>query len=405
MPDHYDRLENRTPAARETALFRDLRHILAVSKPRAPALRLQLKGVDVTRAMTRAKLADIPVLRHADLVRLQSEAVPFGGLVATRMGALARVFVGSDNLISIEGQAKDWWGVGRGLHAAGLRKGSLVLNCFDYDLVADGPMFESGARALCCPVIAAGSAALDRVVDVVARLKPTFYCGTASRLKDILDQSDDRGVEPTSITHALVTGSLTSGLRHELALRGVDVRHAYVDAEMGLVAYESVSNAGMILNENLLLEIVVPGTGNPAAQGTSGEIVVSRINADYPMLRFGTGMISCVLPEASVCGRTNMRLRAPEPPRGDRAPISQATINEIARQFPMLGRIRVIVRRRREGDELHLRIEHGGAAGSLGDGVCALVQSLTRWRGTVEFIAPGSLTEDDAVIVDERSLN
>ena len=132
MPDHYDRLENRTPAARETALFRDLRHILAVSKPRAPALRLQLKGVDVTRAMTRAKLADIPVLRHADLVRLQSEAVPFGGLVATRMGALSRVFVGSDNLISIEGQAKDWWGVGRGLHAAGLREGSLVLNRFDY---------------------------------------------------------------------------------------------------------------------------------------------------------------------------------------------------------------------------------------------------------------------------------
>lgn len=405
MSQHYDRLENRTPAARETALFRDLRHILAVSKPRASALRHQLKGIDVTRVLTRTELAHIPVIRHADVVRLQSEAAPFGGLVATRLGALARVFVGSDDVASVEGHARDWWGVGRALHAAGLRKGSLVLNCFAYDLVADGPMFESGARALCCPVIAAGNADLDRVVEVVARLKPTFFCGTAARLKDILDKSDDRGRGGTSITGALVTGPLTSGLRHELTLRGIGVRHAYVDPEVGLVAYESVSNDGMILNESFLLEIVAPGTGLPVASGTSGEIVVSRINADYPLLRFGTAMISCVLPEASVCGRTNMRLRAPEPPRGDRAPISQANINEIARQFPMLGRMRVIVRRRRDGDELHLKIEHGGIAGSLGDGVCALVHSLTRWRGTVEFVTPGSLSEEDAVIVDERSLN
>ena len=404
MPNHYDRLENRTPAARETALFRDLRHILAVSKPRAPALRHQLKGIDVNRVITRAELAEIPVMRHADVVRLQSEAAPFGGLVATRLGSLARVFVASGDVVSVEGHAKDWWGVGRGLHAAGLRKGSLVLNCFAYDLVSDGPMFESGARALCCPVIAAGTADLERVVEVVARLTPTFFCGTAARLKEILDSADDRGWNKTSITGALVTGPLACGLRHELSLRGIRVQHAYVEPELGLVAYESVSDDGMILNESLLLEIVEPGTGVPVATGASGEVVVSRINADYPLLRFGTGMLSCVLPEESVCGRTNMRLRAPELPRGGRAPISQANINEIARQFPMLGRMRVIVRHR-DGEELHLKIEHGGAVGSLGDGVCALVHSLTRWRGTVEFVTPGSLSEEDALIVDERSLN
>jgi phenylacetate-CoA ligase len=403
MPHHYDRLENRTPAARETALFRDLRHILAVSKPRAPALRHQLKGIDVNRLMTRAELARIDVIRQADIVRLQGETMPFGGLVASRLGALARVYVSDGDLVAVEGQAKDWWGVGRGLYAAGLRKGSLVLNCFSYDLVADGPMFESGARALCCPVVAVGNADVDRITEVMPRLAPTFYCGTAARLKQILDRSDERGLGKSSITAALVTGPLSCGLRNELALRGVAVRHAYVDPELGLVAYESEASDGMILNEGLLLEIVVPGTGVPLAPGASGEIVVSRINADY----FGTGMVSAVLPHASVCGRTNMCLRPPERPRSERGPISQAHINEIARQFPMLGRMHIIVRRRGDRDELHLRIEHAGngAVDSLGDGVSALVHTLTHWRGTVEFVRPGSLGDEDSLAADERSLN
>ena len=408
MSDHYDRLENRPPAARESALFRDVRHVLTVAKPRVPALRAQLKGIDIGRLMSRLDLAAIPVIRQADLMARQEETPPLGGMVATRLGGLARIFLGRDGLIGVEGPAKDWWNTGRGLFAAGLRKGAIVLNGFSYDLVPDGPMFEAGARAIGAAVIAAGEADLDRVALVVRRLRPSFFCGSADRLKALLDHGIDRSIDMSSITHALVTGPLGLGLRRELTLRCVSVCQAFVSSQLGMVAFESGTNEGMTLNEGLVLELVTPGTGLPILPGASGEIVITRVNADYPTLRYGTGLLSTLLPQPADCGRTNMRIRVPRAPSvspREPLPVSQAHIIELARRFPMLGRIRVAMHRRRERDELHLTIEHGGQVDTLGDRVRETLHLLTALPGTVEFVQPGSLADDDALIVDERMVN
>ncbi len=312
MHDLYDRLENRTPAAREGALFRDLCHVLAVSKSRVPALRAQLKGIDVGRLRTRADLTQIPIRRRSDLLASQTEAGWFGGYAATRVAALAQVFAEPSALLSLAGNAKDWWGMARALYAAGLRKGSLVLNCLPYDLVPYGHMIESGARAIGCPVIPAGNAAPDQVAAVVARLTPRFFCGTAAQIKAIIDSCGLGGESP--FERALLMGKVKPGLREELRLRGVSSRQALMLPEFGVVAYESGTSEGLVLAEGYLLEIVDPISGTPVAAGSEGEIVLSRINVDYPLLRYGTGLTSIVLEQASTCGRTNVRIKMPNDP-------------------------------------------------------------------------------------------
>lgn len=308
MHDVFDRLENRTCVARETALFRDLQHILGMAKGRAPALRAQLKGVDVARLRGRTALARIPLRRRADLLLAQGDAAPLGGFVASRIAALAHVFTAPGTVSTAGGTAKDWWGMGRAFYAAGLRKGALVLNAYPYDLVPDGHMAEAGARALACPVLPAGHAEPAQIAEAAARFRPSFFCGTAERLRMILDAGLERGVDLSSLGAALVTGSLKFGLRRELALRGLALRHALVLPETGLVAYESGASEGMTLAENLILELIDPDTGTLAAPDAEGEMVVTRINRDAPLLRFATGIRARLLDQSSTCGRTNTRL-------------------------------------------------------------------------------------------------
>ena len=287
-----------------------LSHVLAVSKSRAPALRAQLKGIDVGRLRTRADLAQIPIRRRGDLIASQIEGGLFGGYAATRLAALAQVFAEPGTPLSLAGNAKDWWGMARALYAAGLRKGSLVLNCLPYDLVPYGHMVESGARAIGCPVIAAGSAAPDQVAAVAARLMPHFFCGMAGQIKAILDRCSLAG-GTTFLERALLMGKLKPGLREELRLRGVSSRQALMLPEFGVVAYESGTSDGLVLAEGYLLEIVDPSNGMPMAAGAEGEIVLSRINLDYPLIRYATGLISSVLEQPSTCGRTNVRIKMP----------------------------------------------------------------------------------------------
>lgn len=410
MSDHYDRLENRTSAARESALFRDLRHVLAVAKPRVPALRAQLKGIDITKLLSRADLARIPLRRRADVLALQAEAPPFGGLGATRLSALNHTFIGPGALVSLEGQAKDWWGMARALFAAGLRKGSLVLNCFSYDFVPQGHMIESGARALGCPVIPAGNASLAQKVDAISRLRPRFFCGEPEHLKALLDHGHGRGADMSCITDAIVMGSLKRGLRNELGLRGVTTRLVFTMPELGLIAFESETTDGLTVNEGLIVEIVEPGTGTPVARGAPGEIVVTRINVDYPLVRYATGFLSAPLPPPSASGRTNMRIRAPRDMTPESADVCGTRIDvthilEIAKRHPDAGRMRLCMRRRRDRDELHLKVEHGGNAPTLTESLGETLHAVTRVRGTVELLQPGTLSDDDAVIVDERPLN
>ena len=410
MPDHYDRLENRSSSSRESALFRDLRHVLAISKPRVPSLRAQLKGVDIARLVSRADLTPISLMRRVELLAAQAETPPFGGVIATRLAGLKQTFFGAGNLVSIAGQARDWWGTGRALFAAGLRKGSLVLNCFPYDLVADGHMMEAGAAAIGCPVIPAGNSSIDRKVDVIALLKPAFFCGRSEELKAVLDRAVDRCVDTTCLKNALVTGTTTRGLRNEFSLRGIDVRHMLMSPELGAIAFECGATDGMTINEGLLVEIIDPRTKSPVALGTKGEIVVTRINTDMPILRYATGIWSSTCANLSTCGRTNMRIAMPQ----ERTPdyidtgdhrIHIADIFEVTRPFPSVCRFSLVTRRLRDVDEFHLRVESGHSEAKLVDELSEKFRLVTRLRGHVELVAPGTLSDDDAMIIDERPLN
>lgn len=406
MPDHFDRLENRTPAARETTSFRDLRHILAVSKPRAQVLRAQLKGINPATITTRAELAAIPILRRHDLLALQAETAPFGGLSATRLGLLKQIFV-DGGMASLEGKAKDWWGMGRALFAAGLRKGTLVLNCFPYDLMPHGHIAASGACAIGCPVIPAGGADIALKAEAVSRLHPPFFCGPADHLKALLDHGDDRKIDLSSLKDALVTGTMSAGLRSELSLRGLNVRCVFMLPEVGVIAYESGATEGLTVNEGLIVEIV-DRSGKPVPPGQAGEVVVTRLNTDYPLLRYGTGFFSTALGQPATCGRTNMRIRAPVDTdsadcTGSGLRASHLAI--IARRHPHVGRIRAVLRRLRERDELFVRIEHRGNETSLSERVLETLRLVTRMPATVEIVEPGTLTDDEGVIVDERHLN
>ncbi len=410
MPDFFDRLEHRASPNRESALFRDLRHILTVAKSRVPALRTQLKGVDVASLTSRDALARIPVLRRADLAMMQAESPPFGGACAVRPGALRQILIGPGLVAAPEGQAKDWWGAGRALYAAGLRKGAVLLNCFSGENAAFAAIAASGACAIGAPIIPLGSASTSEQVRAVARYRPSFYCGPAERLKAILDAGEAAGENVSSLRSGLVFDRLPAGLRGEFSLRGLRVRLAYATPELGLVAYETDTTEGLMVNEGLILELIEPGGRGPVVTGETGEIVVTRLNADYPLLRFGTGAVARMLPHPSSCGRTNLRLSPPVIATGDSAELCGTRVHseqivEIARRYPSLGRMRLVVRRAKEQDVLILRAEHRGDEASLSASLCDTLHKLTRMRGTVEFVSPGSLADDEGMIVDERPLN
>lgn len=404
MPDFYDRYESRPHKTRENALMRELRALLKIARARAPALRQQLKTIDIDSLKTRADLAAIPVLRKSDLKPAQAERPPFGGLATARAAHLKRILVSPGPIFEPEGHGKDWWGAARALYAAGLRKGDLIINSFSYHLTPGGHIMESGAHALGCCVIPAGTGNTEQQVEAIHYLKPTGYCGTPDFLKILLDKAAAAGMDASSIKNALVSGAaLPASLRDELATRGIIARQAYATADVGVIAYESRIDAGLIVNEGLIVEIVKPGTDEPVATGDVGEVVVTRINADYPLLRFGTGDLSAFMKGASLCGRTNLRLRgwlgrADQTTKVKGMFVHPSQIAEIGKRHPELGRLRLVVSREKEQDVMVLRAEGAGPV----EPVAETLQSLTKLRGRVEFVARGSLPNDGKIIADER---
>jgi phenylacetate-CoA ligase len=410
MPDLYDRLENRVPQTRETFLFRDLRHILSITKSRAPAIRAQLKGIEIASLTARAELARIPILRARDLAALQAEAPPFGGLCATRPSALKQIFTSPGAIAVPEGKARDWWGAARALYVAGLRKGMIAVNCFSCEQGPDANMMASGAEALGCPVIWLGAGALDFKVKAIAHLKPRFYCGTADHLKRILDHAAETGADVSTLRNGLVMGDFAPGLRNEISLRGLHVKLAFARPELGVVAFESGATEGLTLNEGLILEFVDPSNGQIVEPGKPGEMVVTRLNPDYPLLRFGTGAVSAQLLHRSTCGRTNMRIRTPQEYAAESAEcrgirLHSGQLVEIAKRHPSLGRLRLVVRRSKEQDVLILRAEHRGDEKCLSESLSETLHRVTQMRGTIELVSPGSLRDDESGIIDERPLN
>lgn len=407
--EFYDALETRDPEARETTLFADLAKQIAHAQRSASAFRRILAGVDPASVPDREALARLPVTRKSELAQLQRTAPPFGGFAASTAGC-ARVFASPGPIYEPEAARPDYWRLARALFAAGFREGDLVHNSFAYHLTPAGAMLESGAHALGCAVFPAGVGQSELQARAMAHLRPQGYTGTPSFLKTLLDKAAELDLDVSTVSTALVSGeALPSALRGELDRRGVAVLQCYASADLGLIAYESVAREGLIVDEGVLVEIVRPGTGEPVAMGEVGEVVVTTLNPDYPLIRFATGDLSAVMPGASPCGRTNMRIRG-WMGRADQATkvrgmfVHPGQVAEVVRRHPEVRKARLVVDRVDDNDVMTLRCEAQGGGEALTDAVVASVREVCKLRAVVELVAPGSLPNDGVVIEDARSL-
>ena len=407
MADHYDALEARDPAAREREQLARLPEVVARALT-AAGWALHLSGIDPKSITSRAALAKLPLLRKSELLARQKAAPPFGGFNATPPGKAKRLMMSPGPIFEPEGSGADWWGCARACFAAGFRSGDIVHNAFAYHLTPGGFILESGAHALGCAVIPAGPGGTEQQLEAIAHLRPSGYMGTPDFLKILLDAAAKTSKDVSSIKRGLVSGAaLPASLRQELSSRGVDVLQCYATAELGIAAYESEAREGMIVNENLILEIVRPGTGDPVPDGEVGEVVVTTFNPDYPMIRLATGDLSAVLPGVSSCGRTNTRIkgwmgRADQTTKVKGMFVRPELVIEVGKRHPALGRVRLVVSRADEQDAMTLMAECAVPDTGLADAVAATLQSVTKLKGEVEFVAPGSLPNDGRVIADER---
>src|SRR6266568_1453968 len=403
--EHYDSLELRDPDARERDFFSRLPDFLALAM-RAPGWATQLAGIDPDAVTSRAALAQLPLLRKSELVARQKEAPPFGGLNITAPGRLRRLLMSPGPIFEPEGKGKDFWGAARALFAAGLRSGDIVHNCYSYHLTPGAFIMESGAHALGCAVIAAGTGNTEQQLEAIAHFRPSGYLGTPDFLKILLDAAAKAGTDASSLRRALVSGAaLPLSLRQELAARGVEVCQCYATADAGVIAYESEAREGMIVNETLLVEIVRPGTGDPVTAGEVGEVVVTCFNPDYPMIRLATGDLSAVMPGRSRCGRTNMRLagwmgRADQAAKVKGMFVRPTQVAQVGEHHSELGRLRLVVARAGEQDVMTLMAECAAPSASLQQAVVATLRAVTKLGGEVKLVAPGSLPNDGKVIAD-----
>ena len=407
MSDYYDYLETRDPNEREQDFFRRLPEIIARAMG-APGWSKHLDGIDATSGTSRAALAKLPVLRKSDLARLQKENPPFGGFNVTPPQKAKRLMMSPGPIFEPEGHVKDFAGVARAMFAAGIRPGDIVHNSFSYHLTPGAWMFESAAEALGCTTIPGGVGNTEQQVDAIAQLKPSAYVGTPDFLKILLDSAQKTGKDVSSLKKGLVSGAaLPPTLRQELAGRGVEVLQCYAVAEAGVIAYETPAREGMVVNETLIVEIVRPGTGDPAPEGDVGEVVVTTFNPDYPMIRLATGDLSAIMPGRSSCGRTNTRIkgwmgRADQTAKVKGMFVHPAQVTEVAKRHPALGRVRLAIRRESEQDVMTLQAECAAPGRGLEQAVAETLQALTKLKGQVKLVAPGSLPNDGKVIADDR---
>jgi phenylacetate-CoA ligase len=410
MAEHYDQLETRDPEARERDQLGGLPSLIARAMT-APGWTKRLAGIDPAAITSREALARVPVLRKADLIALQKQNPPFGGFDVTAPAKVKRLLMSPGPIFEPEGEGRDIYGTARALFAAGFRPGDIVHNAFSYHLTPGAYILESGLHALGCAVIPGGVGNTELQIEAIAHFRPAGYVGTPDFLKVLLDGAQKAGKDISSLERALVSGAaLPASLRQELAARGVEVSQCYAIAEAGVIAYESAARDGMIVNEHLIVEIVRPGTGDPVADGDVGEVVVTSFSRDYPMIRLATGDLSAMLPGRSPCGRTNRRIkgwmgRADQTTKIKGMFVHPGQVAEIARRHPDLGRVRLAVTRAGEQDVMTLLAECDTPAAGLADHVSATLQALTKLRGTVTLVAPGSLPNDGKLISDDRPAN
>ncbi len=395
----------------KSARLAALREALTGLRTQSPALARQLEAVDIEALRSLADLARVPVLRKSDLAAMQRAAPPFGGVAATAPGRFKRLFASPGSIFEPQDYGEDVWGAAPALAAAGLLAGEIVVNCFSYHLTPGGFIMECGAHALDCAVIPAGPGNTEQTLRAIAHLKPSAYCGPPDFLKILLDKADEAGLDISSIRKSLVSGAaLPSSLRAKLERRGVKTRQAYATAELGVIAFETdaadgSAAPGLVVSDAVHLEIVTPGGGDPVAEGKVGEVVVTRLGANYPLLRFATGDLSAFLPASPDDARARIKGwmgRADQTTKIKGLFVHPSQVVDVGRRHPELGVLRLIVRREGEQDAMILAAETSSPRAGLEKEVAATLQSVTKMRGAVEFVAPGALPDDGKVIADER---
>ncbi|MBA4213940.1 MAG: AMP-dependent synthetase [Polaromonas sp.] len=415
MNDHFDTLETRSPAEREAAQMAALPSQIAHAQHHSAAFADILKGVDAASVDSRAALARLPVTRKSELLERQKASRAhggdaFGGFAALVRGpAMSRVFASPGPIYEPEATGRDYWRSGRALFAAGFRAGELVHNSFSYHMTPGAFILESGAHAVGCTVFPAGTGQTEQQLDAMVDLKPAAYTGTPSFLRILLEKAKETGTDISSLTKASVGGeacppSLTAWFKEQ----GVNVYQTYATADLGLVAYETASRQGLVLDEGVIVEIVRPGTGDPVPEGEVGELVVTTLNTAYPLIRFGTGDLSAILPGTCPTGRTAPRIkgwmgRADQTTKVRGMFVHASQVADIARRFPQVHKARLVISGEMANDQMCLKVEASESGDALRGLIETAVRDVTKLRSDVQLVPPGSLPNDGKVIEDARS--
>lgn len=413
MTDFFDALETRDPAQRESQLMAALPAQVAHARQSTAAFAELLKDVDPSAVTSRAALAKLPVIRKHELLQRQQAmraSDPFGGFSTLVRGPqMRRMYASPGPIYEPEGMSADYWRCARGLFAAGFRAGHLVHNAFSYHMTPGAFIMESGAFAIGCTVFPGGVGQTEQQLQAIAELKPDGYTGTPSFLRILIEKAIESGTDIASMRRAMTGGeALPPSLRDWFAQHGVDAYQSYATADLGLIAYETSARQGLVIDEGVIVEIVRPGTGDPVPEGEVGEVVVTTLNRAYPLVRFGTGDLSAVLPGACPTGRTNMRIkgwmgRADQTTKIRGMFVHPGQVAEIARRFPEVVKARLIVSGEMAHDEMTLKVETRGAPQDLPARIGEAIREVTKLRGEVVLVEPGSLPNDGKVIEDARS--
>ena len=418
MKTHMDALETRDPAARESALLAALPGQIAHAQKNAPAFAEILKDIKAADITSRNALAKLPVIRKYELLEKQKASRAaggsvFGGFSAVSYGQqMPRVFSSPGPLYEPEGSRPDYWRMARAIAAAGFQSGELIHNCFSYHFTPAGSMMETGAHALGCTVFAGGIGQTEQQVQAMAELQPAGYIGTPSFLKIILEKAVEMGVAVPSVKKALVSGeAFPPSLRDWMTERGVNAYQCYATADVGLIAYETSARQGLVIDEGVIVEIVRPGTGDPVPEGEVGELVITSLNPDYPLIRFGTGDLSAILSGHCPTGRTNQRIkgwmgRADQTTKVRGMFVHPGQVAEVVKRFPSALRARLIVQGEMANDSMALHVETTAAHGAeaeLKAQIAEAIRDITKLRSDVHLVAPGTLANDGKVIEDARS--
>ena len=418
MNTHMDALETRDPAAREAALLAALPGQIAHAQKNAPAFAEILKDIHAADITSRAALAKLPVIRKYELLEKQKASRAaggsvFGGFSAVNYGSqMPRVFSSPGPLYEPEGSRTDYWRMARAIAAAGFKPGELIHNCFSYHFTPAGSMMETGAHALGCTVFPGGIGQTEQQVHAMAELQPAGYIGTPSFLKIILEKAAEMGVALPSVKKALVSGeAFPPSLRDWMTERGVNAYQCYATADVGLIAYETSARQGLVLDEGVIVEIVRPGTGDPVPEGEVGELVITSLNPDYPLIRFGTGDLSAILTGTCPTGRTHQRIkgwmgRADQTTKVRGMFVHPGQVAEVVKRFPTALRARLVVQGEMANDSMALHVETkagSGAEAELKAQIAEAIRDITKLRSDVHLVAPGTLANDGKVIEDARS--